>query len=304
MVSVAASAVPAPSVVVSASSTGVTVSQLVSLSATASGGVGPYTYQWTMTTPGGSASVLSSPTSATPTFTPDVAGTYQLSVKATDSTAILSPTQVVSVAASAAGTLPTSTGLGTFNHNTILAGTAQLTATVTPVPDGGTMAFYDNGSAVALCTARPVSTTTGSAECTVTFPSVGNHSMTSTYSGDSRYGPSSSNAVTEHVSYGWKVLFNRVRPRSSGATLHIRVELENAAGTNVSSSRIVLTIDGVTPSPRPGTAPAGNLAFVTLGNSGDYERNINTAHFPRATYTITFTAGHDPTHHRARFALQ
>ena len=301
--SIAASAAPAPSVVVSASSTGVTVSQLVSLSATASGGVGPYTYQWTMTTPGGSASALSSPTSATPTFTPDVAGTYQLSVKATDSTAVPSPAQVVTVAASAPRTIPTSTILGATFHITLLAGTALLTAAVAPVPDGGTMAFYDNGNLVALCSARPVSTKTGRADCTVTFSSVGIHSMTSTYSGDVRYGPSSSNVLTEHVTYGWKVLFNRARPRNRGTTLHVRVELDNAAGTNVSSSRIALTITGFTPNPRPGTAPAGSLAFVTLGTAGIYERNINTFRFPRGTYTISFAAARDPTPHRARFTV-
>ncbi|HYL65696.1 MAG TPA: phage tail protein, partial [Nitrosopumilaceae archaeon] len=44
-----------------------------------------FTYQWTLTSPPGSSSVLSNPTIRNPTFAPDMTGTYQLSVIAKDS---------------------------------------------------------------------------------------------------------------------------------------------------------------------------------------------------------------------------
>ncbi len=42
------------------------------------------TYAWTLTAPGGSAAALSSTTSATPTFTPDLGGLYQVTLIVTD----------------------------------------------------------------------------------------------------------------------------------------------------------------------------------------------------------------------------
>jgi streptogramin lyase/PKD repeat protein len=48
------------------------------------------TYAWTLTTPGGSASTLSSADSATPSFTPDLAGVYQVTLTVTDTHGVAS----------------------------------------------------------------------------------------------------------------------------------------------------------------------------------------------------------------------
>src|SRR5207245_3180102 len=54
-------------------------------SAVLSNGLSPYTYAWTLTAPAGSTATLSSATDPAPTFTPDIAGSYQLDLTVTDS---------------------------------------------------------------------------------------------------------------------------------------------------------------------------------------------------------------------------
>ncbi|HEX4862639.1 MAG TPA: Ig-like domain-containing protein [Acidimicrobiales bacterium] len=73
---------------------------------------------------------------------------------------------------------------------------ATLTATVTPHPDtgpgSGTVDFFDG--ATKICSAAAVNSS-GDATCTASLFGVGNHSITATYSGDSLYGTSNSNAA-------------------------------------------------------------------------------------------------------------
>jgi hypothetical protein len=78
------------------------------------------------------------------------------------------------------------------------------TATVSPVPDGGTVWFTDSasgapGQAISSCEYQPVNTTTGAATCVVTYPLYGSHTITATYSGDSAYDASGSNTLTQTV---------------------------------------------------------------------------------------------------------
>jgi len=68
------------------------------------------------------------------------------------------------------------------------AGTpVTLTATVSPNPGGGSVAFDDGGTPIASCATRPVNTTTGKATCTVTFPSAGARTIGAAYTGTTNY---------------------------------------------------------------------------------------------------------------------
>src|SRR5256712_4292670 len=75
---------PPLSVSINAPTSG-TTGTLVTLGATVSNGHSPYTYAWTLTAPAGSTATLSSATDPAPTFTPDIAGSYQLDLTVTDS---------------------------------------------------------------------------------------------------------------------------------------------------------------------------------------------------------------------------
>jgi hypothetical protein len=74
-----------------------------------------------------------------------------------------------------------------------------FTATVTPIPDGGTMNFTDNGSTISGCVASVVSTTSGEATCQGAYPAVGIHDIVAIYSGVADYSASTSSGITQTV---------------------------------------------------------------------------------------------------------
>jgi len=90
----------APSVAAKATPNPVGVGLLVTLGESIKGGVGPFSYAWAVVSaPAASAAALSSTTDANPTFTPDAAGSYQLSLTVTDSIGRSSPPGLVVVQA-------------------------------------------------------------------------------------------------------------------------------------------------------------------------------------------------------------
>ena len=83
----------------------------------------------------------------------------------------------------------------------------------------------------------------------------------------------------------------------------VRLQLLNAAGTNLSAAGITVTVTGLSPSPAPGKAPAGPFTFLTLDQGPGYQLNIKTTGYKAGTYTLSFTAGGDPTIHTAKFVI-
>jgi len=100
---------------------------------------------------------------------------------------------------------PTTTSLNTSKTPTVIGESATLTATVTPVnPSGnvptGTVTFYDNAATV-LCDSVPVDGS-ATATCSTAPLTVGSHSMTANYSGDSNFSNSSGGPITQTVNKG------------------------------------------------------------------------------------------------------
>jgi outer membrane protein assembly factor BamB len=78
-----------------------------------------------------------------------------------------------------------------------------LTASVSPVPDGGTVAFTDAGTPIAGCAEVHVGlASAGKASCHTSFSQVGTHGLGAAYSGDPFYAPSSSLFVALPVTEG------------------------------------------------------------------------------------------------------
>jgi hypothetical protein len=77
--------------------------------------------------------------------------------------------------------------------------TVAYSATVSPAPSGGTVAFTDGGVIIPTCEAVTVSTTTGKATCTVTYGSTGSHVVKAAFSGttDEMYASSTTPSGTE-----------------------------------------------------------------------------------------------------------
>ncbi|MGH2856790.1 MAG: Ig-like domain-containing protein, partial [Solirubrobacteraceae bacterium] len=94
--------------------------------------------------------------------------------------------------------LSTTTSLTATPSPGAVGQTVTLAAKVSPVPDGGTVAFVDGGQPIAGCGAEAVAAD-GSASCQASFTSAGSHSLTAAYGGDADYAVSTSTPVSEQV---------------------------------------------------------------------------------------------------------
>jgi hypothetical protein len=86
----------------------------------------------------------------------------------------------------------TATTLVSFPNPSAIGASVTFTATVAPTPTGGTVAFKDNGTDIADCTAQTV--TSGQATCATAALTSGAHTITAFYSGDASYSPSDNTA--------------------------------------------------------------------------------------------------------------
>lgn len=127
-------------------------------------------------------------------------------------------------------------------------------------------------------------------------------------------GNTASQSVNYTVSYNLCVLYDQTEAVHSGATIPIKLELCDSAGTDVSSSTITVTAVSVTQvsTNAPGTLissgnanPDNNFRFdSTLGTAGGYIFNLKTNGLATGTYALSFTAGSDPTIHTVEFEVK
>ncbi len=92
----------------------------------------------------------------------------------------------------------TTTSVGAAPNPVAANQPVTYTATISPAPSSGSVAFRDGGSAIAGCQSQPVSG--GSASCAQTYGSAGSHSIDAVFSGDIYHTGSTSSPVTETVS--------------------------------------------------------------------------------------------------------
>jgi hypothetical protein len=198
--------------------------------------------------------------------------------------------------------ITTTTTIASPGNPSIAGAPVTYTATVSPAPDGGTVAFTDAGTPIPGCGAVTV-TSTGTATCQVAYTSPGSHPITAAYSGDATHAASTSKGLAQQVAYKIQLRYDPTKASKSGTTVQVKLQLQNAAGTNLSASATKVTVTGLSPSPAPGKAPSGAFTFLTLTQGPGYQLNIKTTGYPAGTYTLSFTAGADPTVHTAKFII-
>jgi hypothetical protein len=119
------------------------------------------TYSWVMTSkPGGSASTLSNATSITPLFTPDVAGTYVLTLTVSDG--LLSNASSLTIPVAAINTEPTAV-IGP-QSNVLVGGLVTLTGANSTDPQGDTLTYFWT------LTTRPAGSTAALSSTTIVNP--------------------------------------------------------------------------------------------------------------------------------------
>jgi hypothetical protein len=105
------------------------------------------------------------------------------------------------------------------------------------------------------------------------------------------------------------VLHDQTRVHRAGSTVPIRLQVCDAANTNVSSASIVLTATGVTqlststmgaPEDAGNSNPDDEFRF----SGGAYIFNLKTTGLSTGAYALTFTATGDPNPHQVQFQVR
>ena len=120
-------------------------------------------------------------------------------VSCNGSSAAMVAHQVIVLAPFGFSSTPTTTSLASSSNPSVAGNGVTFTATVSPVPDGGTVAFTDAGTTIPGCGAVAVSTSTGQATCATSYPTAGSHQVQAGYSGDALFGGSQSPVITQTV---------------------------------------------------------------------------------------------------------
>jgi hypothetical protein len=93
----------------------------------------------------------------------------------------------------------TKTSLSTSANPSVTGQQLTYTAKVSPIPDGGTVAFLDGGDTIPGCGAAPIAAASGQATCSVSYATPGSHPIQAAYAGDANLTGSQSAGVEEFV---------------------------------------------------------------------------------------------------------
>src|SRR5882724_10950574 len=156
-------------------------------------------------------------------------------------------------------------------------GTATLTATVSPAPDGGTVQFLDNG--VAVGSPVLVNTGTGVASLNVNTFNAGNHPVSAFFSGTTNFGASTSGTSTQSVSKATPVLSAPVATAISYGQTLAGSGLSGGAATNANNN---VSVSGSFAFTTPGIAPLAGSTNVSVTFTP-----TDTADYNAATATVS-----------------
>jgi hypothetical protein len=120
---------------------------------------------------------------------------YSVTVTANTTAGAGSPSTAQSLTPS--GPAATATTLSAGPNPATTGTPVTYTAQISPAPDGGTVAFFDNGAPIASCATQALSS--GTATCTQTYANPGAHSVSAAYNGDAAFAASGSPALTETI---------------------------------------------------------------------------------------------------------
>jgi hypothetical protein len=167
-------------------------------------------------------------------------------------------------------------------------------ATVSPAPDSGTVAFADSGVVIPGCAAVPVSAA-GQAACTTTYRSAARRVIVAAYSGDSYFAPSRSSTTQ---------VITSTRPAVS--LLHVKVSRSGRLTLTFTMSEradVTVTVNRVVPGRKVGRRCRANArhgkrctilvkkARLTLsGRSGRHSFNLKMRPLAPGQYTLTLIA--------------
>jgi hypothetical protein len=140
---------------------------------------------------------------------------------------------------------------------------------------------------------------------------LGSHTITAVYTPSStEWATSTSHPIVQQVGYGVKFVYDTAHVNKVGENVHIKVQLLDANGTNVSASTIAVTAVCVVPAGGACSDPGAvtiNAPFVfhkqDKGQSF-YDYEVRSKGMAPGTYSVIFTASGDPVQHAAPLQLK
>lgn len=254
-----------------------------------------------VTLPGcGAVPVDTSTGQASCTDTFSTPGTYQIQADYSGDTAFApSESAVITQVVQASGPTPlthTTVTLASSANPAVTGQHLKLTATVSPVPDGGKLYFSDDGKWIKGCYGVTVNVTTGRASCPVAYGSPGSRAIQATYGGDAKFASSASSKLVQRTSLSaW--LHGRPAVGTRGATFTVACA-QHSGGCRITG---LLSITQPANQARDGkrtvvigeqavTAPAGGLRSVTISLNAEGRRLLAKHKHLKAVLRVMLTA--------------
>ena len=170
----------------------------------------------------------------------------------------LTDPQKMQIVADAPATAATTTVLTSSPNPSTFGQSVTFTATVAPVPSGGTVAFKDGGTTISGCGTQAINGS-GQATCATSTLTVGSHPITAVYSGNASYAASISAGLTQTVNPDINDFVITVKTDNAGtssstqftiptdgiSTYNYNVDCNND-GTNEAAARTGKTIPAIT----------------------------------------------------------
>ena len=162
-------------------------------------------------------------------------------------------------------------------------------------------ACHDAGSGMQSCRGTVPSGTPANTS------SVGRHTFEVT--GLDAVGNSAQATSSYTVSYGMCPRYDASRPKNSGSTVPIKLQLCDASGANVSASAIVVTALHVVRLSGSGEGSLDDSGHANAGlefrfSGGQYILNLGLKGFAPGTYGLQLKAGNDPAMHTVQFEVR
>ncbi len=193
----------------------------------------------------------------------------------------------------AAGAPAPTSSISVTASGTIAVGSPlALTATVSPVPDGGNVTFSVSQGATVLsvCTAPvDVNTTTGTASCSFTPGSGGTYSVSASFSGTSDFQPSTSAVDSIVVPFATSITAVVTKPVSG--TLTITATVSPSAATGQVSFTLQQSgscgFGGCTTYSGSTTLSSGTAVFSKSGLNSGKVYNVTASYGGNSTYAAS-----------------
>jgi len=202
----------------------------------------------------------------------------------------------------------TSVSLSSSSNPSVAGQQVTFTAAVTPIPNGGSVAFSDNGSKLPGCASQAVDIKSGQTTCSVTYQNPGQHSITARYSGSPPFLAATASRLTQTVNraashttytgpttadYNDSFVATATLTADGGAPIAGRtVDFKLGAGNGTESCSGPTDASGVARCPLTPNEPAGSYPIVaSFAGDGFYtaSSDIKTFTIIREETTTTYT---------------